>query len=105
MKTDSPPRPPFGPFICAVISTLLAAALLIAVQAGMPLTMKICFAVFVPGMTFSATAIAVSMGWMFVSFGRYKIKPRWVGGCALFIAITMGLLMWLTYVASTATTQ
>jgi hypothetical protein len=100
MPQTTPTRPPIGPFVTAVLSTLLATGLLIAMAAGMKLTMLTCFSVLIPGMTFSATAIAVAMGWIFVSIGRHKLQPRWVTGCAVFIAITMLELLVLTYIAS-----
>jgi len=56
--------------------------------------------VLIPGMTFAAMAIAISMGWIFVSIGRYKIRPRWNAGTAVFITITMLELLVLTYIAS-----
>ncbi len=95
-------HPPLGPFITAVISTLLAAGILIAIAAGMKITLITAFSVLIPGMTFAAMAIAVSMGWIFVSIGRYKVQPRWVAGTAVFITLTMLELMWLTYIAGTS---
>jgi hypothetical protein len=97
-----PAKPSFGPFITAVVSTLFAAGLLIALALKMPITMITCFSVVVPAMTFSAMAIAISMGWIFVSIGRHNIQPRWVKGAAAFITITMLELLILTYLVGTA---
>jgi hypothetical protein len=53
--------------------------------------------VVLPAMTTATTLIAVSMGWIFVSIGRSKRKPRWVAGTAILIAITMLELLVATY--------
>ena len=95
------PRP-IGPFITAVLSTLLAAGLLIALKVGMTLTLITAFSVLIPGMTFAAMLIAISMGWIFVSIGRYHRQPRWIAGTAVFITLTMIELAWLTYIAGTS---
>jgi hypothetical protein len=89
-----------GPFITAAISTLLATGVLIALRAGMKLTLITGFAVLIPGMTFSTMCIAVAMGWIFVSIGRHKLQPRWVAGTAVLITISMLELLVLTMLAN-----
>ena len=102
MSSPAPVKPSFGPFITAIISTLLAAGVLIALKAGMRLTLNTAFSVLIPGMTLSATFIAISMGWIFVAIGRSKVQPRWIRATAVFITLTMLELMWLTYIAGTS---
>jgi hypothetical protein len=99
---ENPLRPSRGPFISAALSTALASGLLIAIEAGWHLTLVTSLAVFIPGMTFATLLIAVSMGWIFVAFGRYHQKPKWVWGCAILITITMLELLVLTYLADVA---
>jgi hypothetical protein len=102
LRTDAPMKAPLGPFVTAVISTMIAGGILIALAVGMQLNLISAFCVLIPGMTFAAMAIAISMGWIFVSIGRYKVRPRWNAGTAVFITITMVELLVLTYIAGTA---
>jgi hypothetical protein len=96
------PHPSRGPFISAALSTAIASGLLIAIEVGWHLTLVTALAVFIPGMTFATLLIAVSMGWIFVAFGRYHRKPKWVWGCGILITITMLELLVLTYMADVA---
>jgi hypothetical protein len=100
-QMPGPSRPSLGPFNTAVLSTLISGGVLIALAAGMKISLVTAFSVIIPGMTFSATLIAVSMGWIFISLGRYKVQPRWVAGAAAFITLTMIELMALTYIIGT----
>ncbi len=97
-----PPRRSFGPFISAGLSTAFATGLLIALKAGLKLTIITTLAVLIPGMTFATMAIAISMGWIFVALGRYKTQPRWVWGAAILMLVTMLEMLALTYLADAA---
>ena len=89
--------PPMGPFMCAAISTALSSALLVLFFVGFKLTMVRVLSVVIPLMSTATTLVAVAMGWAFVAVGRYKIKPRWVVGMGILIAITMVELLVATY--------
>jgi len=102
MPIEKPTHPSRGPFITAALSTAIATGLLIALKAGWHLTLVTALAFFIPGMTFATLLIAVSMGWIFVAFGRYHQKPKWIWGCCILIAITMLELLVLTFMANVA---
>ena len=91
-----------GPFNCAAISTALSSALLIILFDGLTLTLVTVLSVVIPLMSVATTLVAVSMGWAFVSVGRYKCKPRWVLGMGILIAITMLELLLATYLTESA---
>jgi predicted lipid-binding transport protein (Tim44 family) len=98
------PRPRAGPFYTAVVSSVIGGAVLAALLLGMPMNMTTVLTIVLPGMTTATTLIAVAMGWIFIMVGRTRQTPKWVGGTAVMIVITMAEMFALTYLTSLAPT-
>ena len=95
-------RPHLGPFYTSVAGAAVAALLLLALACGMPMIMITVLAIIIPGMVVSTTLLAVSMGWIFILFGRTKRTPKWMKGVGIMIVLTMAELFTLTYISSLA---
>ncbi len=111
--TYAPPRTPtplagggppsWGPFCTSLAGTLVGAAMLVAVWAGwLPMTMESVPFVLIPGMIVAFTLAGTSMGWMFLLFGRYGRRTRWLWPAGVLIGVIILELFALTYYAGLA---
>jgi hypothetical protein len=91
-----------GPFVTALLSTIIAAGLLITFAAGMKMSLTTIFAVVVPASTVSVFFVAVSMGWCFVMFGRYNLRPFRLHTTMVLIGITMFEMLTVIIICSRA---
>jgi cytochrome bd-type quinol oxidase subunit 1 len=74
----SPQPPASGPAIAALVAAAVSTALLAAVLVGLPTTLRTVLLLMAPGFAISATAVAISMGWIFLLVGRQHREPRWL---------------------------
>ncbi len=107
-RTPAPPPvmggpPSWGPFVTAVVGTVLAAVLWAIVYVGLvPMTMTSVPFVIIPVMIVSFTLAAASMGWMFLLFGRFGRRTRWLWPTGILIGVIILELFALTYLAGIA---
>jgi hypothetical protein len=95
--------PSWGPFVVAVVGTVIGAGLLAVVWPGvLPMTLVTVPFVIIPGMILAFTAAGASMGWMFLLFGRFGRRTRWLWPSGILIAVVILELLALTYLAGIA---
>ena len=95
--------PSWGPFTLAVIGTAVGAIMLILIRSGLvPMTMTTVPFVMIPGMIAAFTLAATSMGWMFLLFGRFGRRTRWLWPAGILIGVILLELFAMTYLAGLA---
>jgi len=95
--------PSWGPFVTAAVGTAVAGAMIVVVAKGwLPLTINTVPFVMIPGMIVSFTLAATSMGWMFLLFGRFGRRTRWLWFSSVLIGLIILELFALTYLAGIA---
>ena len=95
--------PSWGPFITAAAGVVVAGVMIVIVAAGwMPLTMSSVPFVMIPDMIAAFTLSATSMGWMFLLFGRFGRRTRWLWFSSILIGVIILELFFLTYLAGVA---
>ena len=99
--TGGPPS--WGPFVTAAVGTVVAAAMCVIVYTGLlPMTMNTVPFVIIPVMIVSFTLAGASMGWMFLLFGRFGRRTRWLWPAGILIGVIILELFVLTYFAGLA---
>ncbi len=98
-------RPHAGPFYVGTAGAASAGLLLLALALGMKMTLITVLIIIIPGMILATVLLAIAMGWIFIMHGRTRQTPRWQGGTAAMIAVTMAELFTLTYLASLTQTM
>src|ERR1700722_4491340 len=92
---DSAERGSRGPVVCAILSAGIGGAMLIALAAGMPIRWSAVLFVLVPGAGAGGGLIALTMGWIFMSFGRLHRRPVGMAGAVVAMAIAIVELLTL----------
>ena len=106
-RTPTPPPgggpPSWAPFITAVVGTLVGGGMIVAVATGLvPMTMTTVPFVVIPAMIAAFTLAATSMGWMFLLFGRFGRRTRWLWPAGILIGVILLELFAMTYQAGLA---
>ena len=95
--------PSWGPFAVAAGGVVVAGVLLGLVLAGtVPMTMRTVPFIIVPAMIVAFTAAMASMGWMFLLFGRFGRRTRWLWPSGILIVVIVLELFAITYQAGMA---
>ena len=95
--------PGWGPFVTATCGTVVGGGLLLVVWRGwLPMTDHTVPFVIVPGMIVAFTAAMMTMGWMFLLFGRFGRRTRWAWAAGGLIGVIILELFGLTYLAGIA---
>ncbi len=95
--------PSWGPFTLAAIGTFVGLLMLVLVRTGVvPMTMTSVPFVVIPGMIAAFTLAASSMGWMFLLFGRFGRRTRWLWPAGILIGVILLELFAMTYLAGLA---
>lgn len=91
-----------GPFVTALLSTIIAAGLLVAFAAGMTLSLTTITTVVVPASTVAVFFVAVSMGWCFTMAGGAGKRPYRLQLTMVLIAMTMFEMLTVIIICSRA---
>ena len=95
--------PGWGPFVTGVVGTIFGGVLYALVRwRWMPMTDRSMPFVIIPGMIVAFTAAGMSMGWMFLLFGRFGRRTRWQAATIALIVVIILELFGLTYLAGLA---
>jgi hypothetical protein len=87
-----------GPVVCAVLAGGIGGGVLIALLAGMPIRWVTVLGVLVPGASVATALIAVTMGWIFMAFGRQHRRPAGMAGAVAAMALAIVELLTLMFV-------
>jgi len=98
---DAPTRRPSnGPFYTAIAALILPAGQLLAIFLGMPINTTTVLSIIIPDVAFATLLIAMSLGWIFLSYGRLQRAPARVMPTAILLGLTMVELFIIVLICS-----